>query len=115
MEFGFLGGAAGDLATTVRLLLAWRIYANGIGTALGIWLAIRHYGLAGGQEGGRTFGGRAGWSQPGGGPIDTQQHRSLEAPRRRRAAHRLAPTSVPASATRVSSPTVILAFPESTK
>ncbi len=62
VEFGFLGGAAGDLGNDgSQLLLAWRIYANGIGTALGIWLAIRHYGWPAVKEGvGRTFGGRAG-------------------------------------------------------
>jgi uncharacterized membrane protein YbhN (UPF0104 family) len=45
VEFGFLGGAAGNLGDDgSRLLFAWRIYANGIGTVLGVWLAIRHYG-----------------------------------------------------------------------
>ncbi|MBP2648117.1 MAG: Lysylphosphatidylglycerol synthase region [Gemmatimonadetes bacterium] len=62
VEFGFLGGAAGDLGTDgSQLLLAWRIYANGIGAALGIWLAIRHYGWPAVKEGAaRIFIGRGG-------------------------------------------------------
>ena len=62
VEFGFLGGAAGDLGTDgSQLQLAWRIYANGIGAALGICLAIRHYGWPAVKEGvGRTFGARSG-------------------------------------------------------
>ncbi len=62
VEFGFLGGAAGDLGNDgSRLLLAWRIYANGIGTVLGIWLAIRHYGWPAVKDGvARTFGARPG-------------------------------------------------------
>jgi uncharacterized membrane protein YbhN (UPF0104 family) len=60
VEFGFLGGAAGDLGNDgSRLLLAWRIYANGIGAALGIWLAIRHYGWPAVKDGAsRMFVGR---------------------------------------------------------
>jgi uncharacterized membrane protein YbhN (UPF0104 family) len=60
VEFGFLGGAAGDLGSDgSQLLLAWRVYANGIGTALGIWLAVRHYGWPAVKDGvRRMFGGR---------------------------------------------------------
>ncbi len=45
VEFGFLGGAAGDLGRGAGLLLAWRFYSSGIGTALGVGLALRHYGF----------------------------------------------------------------------
>ena len=45
VELGFLGGAAGDLGGHEGwLLLAWRIYTNGIGVLLGIWLAAHIYG-----------------------------------------------------------------------
>jgi uncharacterized membrane protein YbhN (UPF0104 family) len=45
VELGFLGGAAGDLgADEGWLLLAWRIYTNGIGVLLGVVLAARVYG-----------------------------------------------------------------------
>jgi uncharacterized membrane protein YbhN (UPF0104 family) len=45
VELGFLGGAAGDLgADEGWLLLAWRIYTNGIGVVLGVVLAARVYG-----------------------------------------------------------------------
>lgn len=45
VELGFLGGAAGDLgAHDTALLLAWRFYTNGVGLALGAWLALRMYG-----------------------------------------------------------------------
>jgi uncharacterized membrane protein YbhN (UPF0104 family) len=45
VELGFLGGAAGDLGQGEGwLLLAWRIYTNGIGVVLGVWLAVRIYG-----------------------------------------------------------------------
>jgi uncharacterized membrane protein YbhN (UPF0104 family) len=44
VEFGFLGGAAGDLGRGAGLLVAWRFYSSGIGTALGVWLAWRHHG-----------------------------------------------------------------------
>ncbi|MGH7514015.1 MAG: hypothetical protein ACREOQ_13965, partial [Gemmatimonadales bacterium] len=47
VELGFLGGAAGDLgAGEGGLLLAWRIYTNGIGVLLGVALAARIYGWA---------------------------------------------------------------------
>lgn len=45
VEFGFLGGAAGDLGRGAGLLLAWRLYSSGIGAALGVWLAVQHYGM----------------------------------------------------------------------
>lgn len=45
VEFGFLGGAAGDLGRGAGLLLAWRLYSSGIGTVLGVGLALRHHGL----------------------------------------------------------------------
>ena len=45
VDLGFLGGAAGNLAGNGGLLLAWRIYSNGIGTALGLVLAFRHVGI----------------------------------------------------------------------
>ena len=45
VELGFLGGAAGDLgADEGWLLLAWRVYTNGIGVLLGVVLAARVYG-----------------------------------------------------------------------
>ena len=45
VELVFLGGAAGDLgADEGWLLLAWRIYTNGIGVLLGVVLAARVYG-----------------------------------------------------------------------
>jgi uncharacterized membrane protein YbhN (UPF0104 family) len=45
VELGFLGGAAGDFGEHQGwLLLAWRFYTNGIGVALGIWLAVQIYG-----------------------------------------------------------------------
>jgi len=45
VELGFLGGAAGDLGSGEGwLLLAWRIYTNGIGVLLGVALAVRIYG-----------------------------------------------------------------------
>jgi uncharacterized membrane protein YbhN (UPF0104 family) len=45
VELGFLGGAAGDLgADEGWLLLAWRLYTNGIGVMLGVALAARIYG-----------------------------------------------------------------------
>jgi uncharacterized membrane protein YbhN (UPF0104 family) len=45
VEFGFLGGAAGDLGDDQGwLLLAWRFYTNGIGVILGVWLAAQIYG-----------------------------------------------------------------------
>jgi uncharacterized membrane protein YbhN (UPF0104 family) len=45
VELGFLGGAAGDLGQSEGwLLLAWRVYTNGIGVLLGVWLAGRIYG-----------------------------------------------------------------------
>lgn len=45
VELGFLGGAAGDLGEGEGgLLLAWRMYTNGIGVILGVVLAARIYG-----------------------------------------------------------------------
>ena len=45
VELGFLGGAAGDLGDSQGwLLLAWRLYTNGIGVVLGVWLAAKIYG-----------------------------------------------------------------------
>ncbi len=45
VELGFLGGAAGDLGRDdAWLLLAWRFWANGFGTLIGVWLAARLYG-----------------------------------------------------------------------
>jgi uncharacterized membrane protein YbhN (UPF0104 family) len=45
VELGFLAGAAGDLGDRSGwLLLAWRIYTNGIGVVLGIALAAHIYG-----------------------------------------------------------------------
>jgi uncharacterized membrane protein YbhN (UPF0104 family) len=45
VELGFLGGAAGDLGDRSGwLLLAWRIYTNGLGIVLGIVLAAHVYG-----------------------------------------------------------------------
>lgn len=45
VELGFLGGAAGDLGSRAGwLLLAWRLYTNGIGVALGVGLAAHAYG-----------------------------------------------------------------------
>lgn len=45
VELGFLGGAAGDLGDRSGwLLLAWRIYTNGLGVVLGIGLAAHLYG-----------------------------------------------------------------------
>ncbi|HEY3011096.1 MAG TPA: lysylphosphatidylglycerol synthase transmembrane domain-containing protein [Gemmatimonadales bacterium] len=45
VELGFLGGAAGDLGDSQGwLLLAWRLYTNGLGVLLGVWLAAKIYG-----------------------------------------------------------------------
>ena len=45
VELGFLGGAAGDLGSGEGwLLLAWRLYTNGIGVILGVVLAAHVYG-----------------------------------------------------------------------
>lgn len=45
VDLGFVGGAAGDLGDRQGpLLLAWRFYSNGIGIALGVWLAARYFG-----------------------------------------------------------------------
>jgi uncharacterized membrane protein YbhN (UPF0104 family) len=45
VELGFLGGAAGDLGDRSGwLLLAWRIYTNGLGVVLGVVLAAHVYG-----------------------------------------------------------------------
>ncbi|HEY9442394.1 MAG TPA: hypothetical protein VIQ25_04045, partial [Gemmatimonadales bacterium] len=45
VELGFLGGAAGDLGDRSGwLLLAWRIYTNGLGVVLGVVLAAHIYG-----------------------------------------------------------------------
>jgi uncharacterized membrane protein YbhN (UPF0104 family) len=45
VELGFLGGAAGDLGEGEGwLLLAWRIYTNGIGVLLGVVLAAKTFG-----------------------------------------------------------------------
>lgn len=45
VELGFLGGAAGDLGARAGwMLLAWRLYTNGIGVLLGIGLAAHAYG-----------------------------------------------------------------------
>ncbi len=45
VEFGFLGGAAGDLGGSEGwLLVLWRFYTNGIGVILGVVLASRIYG-----------------------------------------------------------------------
>jgi uncharacterized membrane protein YbhN (UPF0104 family) len=56
VEFGFLGGAAGNLGDdSSHLLLAWRFYANGIGTILGVWLAVRHYGWPAVRDGVRKL------------------------------------------------------------
>jgi uncharacterized membrane protein YbhN (UPF0104 family) len=45
VDFGFLGGAAGELGGQgAALLLAWRFYTSGVGLVLGIALALRIYG-----------------------------------------------------------------------
>lgn len=45
VELGFLGGAAGELGEGQGwLLLAWRVYTNGVGVLLGIVLAAHIYG-----------------------------------------------------------------------
>ena len=45
VEFGFLGGAAGQLGEGQGwILLAWRFYTNGLGVLLGVWLALSIYG-----------------------------------------------------------------------
>jgi len=45
VELGFLGGAAGDLGESEGwLLLAWRLYTNGVGVVLGVVLAAHVYG-----------------------------------------------------------------------
>jgi uncharacterized membrane protein YbhN (UPF0104 family) len=45
VDLGFLGGAAGQLGEGQgRVLFAWRVYTNGIGIVLGIYLALRIYG-----------------------------------------------------------------------
>ena len=45
VELGFLGGAAGELGDAQGwILLVWRVYTNGIGVVLGVWLAAAIYG-----------------------------------------------------------------------
>lgn len=45
VELGFLGGAAGDLGGHERwLLVAWRMYTNGVGLIIGLALAGKFYG-----------------------------------------------------------------------
>jgi uncharacterized membrane protein YbhN (UPF0104 family) len=45
VEIGFLGGAAGDLGEGEGwLLVAWRVYTNGIGLLLGVLFALQIYG-----------------------------------------------------------------------
>jgi uncharacterized membrane protein YbhN (UPF0104 family) len=44
VELGVLGGVAGQLGGGAWLLLAWRIYSNGIGVLLGALFAGRIYG-----------------------------------------------------------------------
>jgi uncharacterized membrane protein YbhN (UPF0104 family) len=45
VDFGFVGGAAGNLGGSEGwLLLLWRFYTNGIGVVLGVLLAARIYG-----------------------------------------------------------------------
>ena len=45
VDFGFLGGAAGELGGQgAALLIAWRFYTSGVGLVLGTALALRMYG-----------------------------------------------------------------------
>lgn len=45
VDVGFIGGVAGSLGgREASLLLAWRLYSNGVGVVLGLWLAIRTVG-----------------------------------------------------------------------
>lgn len=45
VELGFFGGAAGDLGGGGSwLLLAWRVYSSGLGTAAGVAWAVHAYG-----------------------------------------------------------------------
>lgn len=44
VELGVLGGVAGQLGAQAWLLVAWRMYSNGIGVLLGAVLAGRIYG-----------------------------------------------------------------------
>ncbi|MBA3444532.1 MAG: flippase-like domain-containing protein [Gemmatimonadales bacterium] len=45
VELGFLGGAAGEIGEGQGwILLAWRFYTNGVGMALGVWLAASIFG-----------------------------------------------------------------------
>jgi uncharacterized membrane protein YbhN (UPF0104 family) len=45
VELGYLGGAAGALGEGQGwILFAWRLYTNGIGVILGVWLAAGIYG-----------------------------------------------------------------------
>jgi uncharacterized membrane protein YbhN (UPF0104 family) len=47
VDFGFLGGAAGELGGQgAALLFAWRFYTSGVGLLLGLGLALRLYGRA---------------------------------------------------------------------
>src|SRR6185437_6729857 len=93
VELGFLGGAAGDFGEHQGwLLLAWRFYTNGIGVALGIWLAVQIYGWPALRKLVR--------SGPPGTPCGSSA-----------CAH----TTVPAPTSRVSSPTIMLAFPWRTR
>jgi uncharacterized membrane protein YbhN (UPF0104 family) len=59
VELGFLGGAAGDLGSGEGwLLLAWRIYTNGVGIVLGVALAAHVYGWPAVRELARRWGDR---------------------------------------------------------
>lgn len=44
VELGALGGVAGHLGAQAWLLVAWRVYSNGIGVMLGALFAARIYG-----------------------------------------------------------------------
>ncbi|HEX6089821.1 MAG TPA: lysylphosphatidylglycerol synthase domain-containing protein [Gemmatimonadales bacterium] len=47
VDFGFLGGAAGELGGQgAALLFAWRFYTSGVGVLLGTGIALRLYGRA---------------------------------------------------------------------
>jgi uncharacterized membrane protein YbhN (UPF0104 family) len=59
VDLGFLGGAAGNLGPgDALLLLAWRMYTNGIGVILGVALAVRELGWPALKKAVRRTGGR---------------------------------------------------------
>jgi uncharacterized membrane protein YbhN (UPF0104 family) len=84
IDLGFLGGAAGELGPAeTSLLIAWRLYTNGLGVAIGIVLTVVRYGtpgLAGLRR--RLRSAVSGTAAPAGDPDDRDAPSRSEEPRR---------------------------------